>query len=85
MTNSRQPSAKASAINFLTVFPVKVDASAAARDNERSSSEDRFAMLSPLLRQASSASIKAARQEGSERPAAKEEDGVGQQQHPGTT
>ena len=85
MTNSRQPSAKASAINFLTVFPVKVDA-VAARDNERSSSEDRFAMLSPLLRQASSASIKAARQEGSERPAAKEEDGVGQQQqHPGTT
>ena len=82
MTSSQKPSA----INFLTVFPVKVDASAAARDNERSSSEDRFAMLSPLLRQASSASIKAARQEGGERPAAKEEDGVGQQQqHPGTT
>ena len=79
MTSSQHPSAKQSAINFLTV-------AVAARDNERSSSEDRFAMLSPLLRQASSASIKAARQEGGERPAAKEEDGVGQQQqHPGTT
>ena len=84
MTSSQQPSAKQSAINFLTVFPVKVDAMG-ARDNERSSSEDRFAMLSPLLRQASSASLKAARQEGGERPAAKEEVGVGQQQHPGTT
>ena len=80
MTSSQHPSAKASAINFLTVFPVKFDASAAARDNERSSSEDRFAMLSPLLRPASSASLKAG-----ERPAAaKEEGGVGQQ-HPGTT
>ena len=76
MASSKQPSAKQSAINFLTLFPVKVDA-VAARDNERSSSEDRFAMLSPLLRQASSASLKATRQEN-ETPAAKEEVVVGQ-------
>ena len=83
MTSSQKPSSKASAINFLTVLPVKV---MDAADNERSSSEDRFAMLSPLLRQASSASL-TARKEGEKPAAGKGEDRecLAEGQYPGTT
>ena len=81
MTSSQKPSAKASAINFLTVVPVKV--TDAADNEERSSEEDRFAMLSPLLRQASSGSLKA-RNEGAGKGESAECSAEGQHP-PGTT